>query len=370
MSLTLDDVLASYQKHGHNMIVIVQKDAKRTPKQVCYVNVTFKKADGTSTPFNVKIPSIANISSPGLNKEHQDSKTNKLGMSFRELEPKEEEILTWTKSSKDGIITNTKKFISVLKIINDSFEKIVAEHILDKNNKTRPIEIVRTLKQGAKYLPFVQTHRKLNDKDDASLADGNYIEMKNPLYRLKVVYNPDSGLIERNMKIGEKKIVQKYIFDGQAMKDTGNRKVAMVGKAHISVSNVKQYLKYLSIIIGECSFSQIIVSSQGVSIANEVKELFVFPNPSTYKSGISGEEYQNSMAGLDFGEGYSGTVEAETEPEVASIGSDGPKKHVLPVIDNEPEGNDIEEEPEVVVPKKATKANQKKKVESEYEDDD
>lgn len=240
--------------------------------------------------------------------------------SKEEDEKEEMRIKSLTKTLYD----NTKEFTIALGIIEDAYEELCEQ--MKKDYIENPSKFKFTMAKESSWLerdkkgkiisyrPIIRSIRQLTRKDEKNKS--NVIPLDTPLYRLKMPVKNDKMLLSwKNKQGGEE--TKYYIYDGRKTCIDKRNNIRQLVPAKIrsenrlrdlDINNVGEFLTYKSIVSGDILFNKIVISKQGISIANEFRELIVRRHRSKLQS-----ETTTKLDTLELMKGTSDSEDDDTE---------------------------------------------------------
>lgn len=283
--ITSNDIIESAKKN--NCVLCLEKNANSIKSymsnKVHYIPILFKTADGNDVPlnFNFKFHLLGSGAlQPKSNDNQEISNFYIIFRNFSEEELNKNNIIK--KKARKTVKDNMIKNIKAIEIIYNSFiilsKKIVATK--DKKNK----------------IYINEKKIKLNNDNISKIKQSTYekenetLDLEFPLYRIKLKVDKLSGKIGKCYK-GKKfnptifsYNKKKKIFETAFYNDSNGI------KKDVDIYTVKNFVTYGSLTFGTISFRNIIISTQGISLGNEITKLCIKTNKNNKKKIATQEE--------------------------------------------------------------------------------
>ncbi len=357
-----------------------------------YIPITARNITGKYIPLALSFGSqvIASSAKPPFGVEPAEAKDVRI--LFRELSREDFEPTEYNEAKIEGLLANNKEFIAALNIIADEYVNVVESDVLTYKGDKFKLTKTRTINS------FRQTHRNAGENDEGD-EDGK-VALPVPLYRLKL---PADAVTKRiGISATEKTEHQSIVFDmkkgtsrvGADGKSKYTHVVAKIrtssGYVDLTISNVKNFITYMSLVGGKVVFDSICISKAGISLMCKIRELHVMRHPHL-KVDAMDENTVNDMRmmGADLGDADDEIMDepvedAEAPPRYAKsnnkFNNKPSKKAVVQALDNddddevvvgndEPDENNIDED-ELPPAKKQSAKNAAKPVEKHDEEDE
>jgi len=320
-TFTLQDVVESAEKFGRENVLFANVDKARDLKQknpkspydVAYVDIGFKRADGTILqPAKLKITEqLIASSAMAPHGTEEGVIPKKINIAFTVLEKEDIETGDYVPKKKDSdedqtkenkrssdnndrYMTNNKDLNNAMSILDASYKSLCAELIKNKDSYKFKIQKDRKMKEIPVFSIKQETRIDKDTQKD--------VKLPNPIYRvnLQVVQKPSDGNKEKEKCQGKIGIYSYYsnsfkptVFDARKM-TKANRyqpvpaKVKASGKyVDINYKNAKSFITRKSLVGGHIVFECIVASKFGLSLNCSFYDLFVY----RYKT----KNVQNSM---------------------------------------------------------------------------
>jgi hypothetical protein len=282
--MTIEDVIKSYEKHGAGNLLVCEMKEKvtKTPKakkgpasSVKYYPLKIRNLNGQLINANIKFMGQIAMSSARYYKDssseggnEERNKPNKVSVAFTKLD---DEILQKTdyKSNKYDELKNLNaNFLKFCSIINQEYQ-LCADKLRKELDEDKTIN------------KFEVTKRKPTEDELAKDPNLKLINLKHPLYRIKIHANVSAGY--RFGYSNEKQGWMPIIYDMNSLDSNKNPSEAMLiqnvdgkkQKVPLTVDNIGDFVTRLSLLAGVVRLSCIIKSNMGYSLDIRFSELYV-----------------------------------------------------------------------------------------------
>ncbi len=321
--VSIDDVLESAEKFGDNGILKLNLSKYRDLKQrnknskfdCTYIPVLFKFANGKESPLKLQFSQIITASGAKLPSSSDGDSVKNLLIAFRilsreeieggdyvpkimENQSEQEAENTRVDNNISLYLKETTKFVSVLEIIEKSYQKI-SEDLKAETNLGFNLRKDKKIKSNddINVYSIKQTTREDPDTKEE-------IELPTPFYRIKLMLAKDGrvGIDFKNSKTDSWEF-RPNVYDARKMTSKNNyepvvAKVLENKKARpLTAKNAHEFITYKSMIGGVINFPEVVVSKFGISLKNLFDDLFVRRHKSNSKEPSLTKEQIRSMHG-------------------------------------------------------------------------
>ena len=301
--MTPKDIIDVYNKYGSGQIFKIDDSKISTSKgdiPVSYVPFTCINLHGKRTRVNLKFSKQVLCSTPKIPFGTTESNARDLRITFKKLSKDDLEGTDYNDIQKDVLIKSNNEFITALEIIDKELKLLVNEMIESDNEKI-------ILGKNKEFISFKQSDRNASKeekeedskrpKDAKKLNKDKKVLLENPLYRIKIPIDKDTRTLKKNIKMAGKNDLVPFIYDLRKTTRENPHVPARVksgGKyVDLNVTNAKNFITYMSLVIGVFELNTLCISQQGISIMNKIKELYVNPHRVIKSNVISNEEYDD-----------------------------------------------------------------------------
>jgi hypothetical protein len=295
-TITLDDVIASFDKHG-NIFTWNETDYRdlkeKNPKALfdcTYIDLKFKHASGKEMKAKFKFSEQVCFSGAKAPEGSDDEKGGpssvsvafsymteddiKIGFPPKEKanEEKQDKEDNRIKNNIKKYVGNNNKFLKVLDIVDISY-KLICE---DMKSKSKVLKYRLKKDRNAaevNIFSIKQTSRldRTTNKD---------IDLEHPVYRVKApVYRKDGRI---GIYSNYHKVFKYTVFDAKRMNKKNSftpvpARVKVKGKIRdLDVNNSSAFWTRLSLIGGTLSYDCVVSSKFGLSLSNSFFDVYVF----------------------------------------------------------------------------------------------
>jgi len=206
----------------------------------------------------------------------------------------------------EELFNKTSEFVDALDAIAEGHDKLCERiketYISNPNiytfNMGKEPSWIKRDKKGAiiGYEPIIRSIKQSNRKD--SKNKNNLIPIDVPLFRLKLPVNVNNGKLQLTWKNNNSNVeeVKPYVYDARkTIIDVRNNVTTLVtakyktnGRLHdIDIDNAAEFITYKSIVSGHIEFPKLVISKQGFTIVNSIKQLVVKRHRSKTSSDIN-----------------------------------------------------------------------------------
>ena len=336
-SISLDDVIASGSKFGCVLEADLKKvrDLKKinpsSKFDTTYIPLLFKHVNGKTMKVKIKFSEQIIASGAKIPQgSDEDGGVKHLNISIMDMSKNDIEGGDYTPKKKktekdqeienkrindniDRYMTNNKKFLQVLDIIDSSYKAVCA----DLESKEKSLEF--RIKKDRKQKTIVVYSMKQSTRLDKETNEEENLEK--PIFRLKI------PVCRKNGRIG---IWSNYynefkptVFDARKMTKKNNyqpvpAKVKVNSKLRdLDVSNASSFIVYKSLIGGTISVECVVASKFGLSLSHSFYDLYVFRHKTkAIQQTITKEEILAMRGGADEEEDEDSDAELTvTKPE-------------------------------------------------------
>lgn len=326
-TVTVQDVLDSATKYGDDKVlswdILDYNDNQENGRtyDCTWVHIDFIFANGEKSILKLnfaKVMAISKAKAPQMTDNAKalqlsfktiDIDEIKQNLKVKERSSPEKQELENTKVEKLAIDIkkNTDDFIKALEIIDKSY-KAVCEEI--KDAEELPYSILKNA--FFKTSKDVQVLSIRSDKAKSTEKKGAFIDLPVPLYRIKLKFDVESGLIGVDSWVNKVKTFTPNVYDIKKAKivKLPNGKVKEVpapiatvevdGKTRpLDKKNAGDFITHHSIHYGDINFREVIISTQGFSLDNYFEVLKVVKNTNTTREVDENINAYADMIGSD-----------------------------------------------------------------------
>lgn len=316
ITVTPKDIIESHAKFGDDILkydlesVSDSTAAKKSNQthDTTWIKILFKTVKGEWVPLRLSFSCVLTASKASLSAQTGTEKIKNMVLMFKKMsleEIRSGDYVPREKSTEEGtqkdiahmnsltkmMYENTEQFTECLGYISDAYdtmcEKFKADYVENQDNfKFDPAKEKSWVvfdKRSGKIKDFNITIRTIRQTDRKNENGRGRIQLDIPLFRVKLpVNNAKLQLSWRNKRGGEE--TKPYVFDSRKTvidKRNGTVKLhpAQIkndGRLEdICVGNAGCFITYKSLVSGTIVFPKIVISKQGISLVNEVRELVV-----------------------------------------------------------------------------------------------
>jgi hypothetical protein len=373
---TLIELRAKNPELG-SILTLDIKDTKKnkdTTFPTYYIPVRLINSDGARVKCKLTIVKqiVASNAKPFGKDEKATKAANDVFISFRKFFDEDLNVTDYPDNEKPTLLKQNEELIEALKILSEEYMYLVNNVVVPYDGDKFEIQDPDTLK----IANFVQTERKATDeekKEDAKrganeklISKSKKIALANPIYRIKINGDKDTKRIGRiNYKT---KKVEYTVFDvRKPSKESGKKYMPAKLKdgsgklVDLTVSNIKHFLTYMSLIGGIIEFEDVCVSKSGISLKTRFQEIYVMPHKPLKPESMNQEDLDEMASAVSTGNTDDMVITDEPEPEdeddvqetksKPKSKSSSNKQSVpvrtgrKPVVQEEPEEQELTDEP-------------------------
>lgn len=332
--ITPAEVIAVKEKYPDESIIIAdvakvrRNSNKSRPTQ--YIPVLIKRLVGKPTRCQLKINAqvaCSNAKLPyGADDEKEDVKVSNVLLLYRKIEVKDLEETDYKENQHDSLVASNNEFTKALEIIATDYLRTVEEQVLVKNKhfkvKNKDVHCFMQTRRDA-----TDDEKKENDRLDEEekyVDEDDKVALDYPLFRLKIKANQETQELGYSSGKDRKHVYMVYDIRKMSGKNkngkkgkpqiakvkTGERRDKTPIYSHLTTTNARHFITYMSLTGGLIEFDSICLSTFGVSLMNKFKELYVWPHKPMNRQSID-EEDIDMMAQL----GTSGYDDEATIPD-------------------------------------------------------
>jgi hypothetical protein len=271
--VTSNEVFASAKMYDCNILEVAPDRAVREGKHdVWYIPIVFKRPNGKFVPLRLEF--VYQMLGSGAKKPQKVTDEalkffNVIIRGFNKSEVESNSILE--PEQVKPVYIESFRNAAALELIDAAYTKLVKKLMVP--NEDRVMEV-----KGQKIMPDKDKIHHIMQKTRRDKTKGKTYDLEYPLYRLKLRFDRETGIVGTKYPKQEKHTPTVYDLDTATEENDGVPQPAMAKGDDGTMSiltrhTVENFVTYKSLAMGTINVRNIIVSSQGFSLDHMITNL-------------------------------------------------------------------------------------------------